>query len=45
MELLPESSVVRCLKAKLPPGTVIGKDAKASAVKAASVFLDRKSVV
>jgi hypothetical protein len=36
---LPASAVARVFKAKLPPGTVVSKEAKASAAKAASIFV------
>ena len=36
---LPQAAVARLLKASLPAGTVISKDAKASAAKAASIFV------
>ena len=36
---LPMSALSRVMKARLPSGTVLSKDAKSSASKAASIFI------
>lgn len=36
---LPAAAIARILKAKLPPSTMVSKEAKTSAAKAASIFI------